>query len=843
MPRSAALCCALALAAPVAGAAQTANLAGRAAGRPAGIAVPKASVAGAEEPAGIEANPAALGFVERLSLQYFHEGRGGTDLAADGFWLATPLGRLVPALAMQWVRPAEGGGARFRKTTAGLAFSGSQVLSVAVAGNWFSSPSRDLDRLWTLDAGVTVRPWRHLSLGAAVLGLNDARLDGRPLPVRYDLGVATRFWRDRLTLSADLLLDDRGRNELAVSGGAVGLGAEIVDGLALWFQLQFPLRSGLAGADGTTFGQLAIGFDGAHGGVTLAGGGGAGAQRTWLAGARLSAERYRSPELGGAAIPVVDASRTLSRPRALLLGGDPDPYRTLLRRLREARDGPAPALVVQIDDLPLGQGRVEELRRLLLEVNGRKPVLAYLTGGGMKEYYLASAADLVLAPPAATLFPRGLAASGLFARDLLAKVGVGFDVVAIGRYKNAPDPLVRQEMSEAQREVTASVLDDLYQRQVRAIAASRGLAEARVRELIDTGVFSAEEAVAARLVDATAWPDELARHLGRRLGHGVGLTRSFDESPRRAAERWGPRRAVALVRVEGAIATGESRSDPFGALSLAGAETVARLLRQAAADREVVAVVLRVDSPGGDVLASDLVWREVRQARRAGKPVVASMGDLATSGGYLMAVAADALLAEPSTLTGSIGVFALKPDLSGLLGKVGVSATTFKRGEHADLFTLTRRWTDEERRLIERQVRSAYDLFLERVAEGRRLTRQQVETLAEGRVWTGAQAAERGLVDRLGSLDDAVGLARELAGYSPSDADVEVRFLDPPRSLLARLTGAGGALAAEEHPLASALRRLPEVRAASLLLALGPLVALPPEWLGLVELSASPGPP
>ena len=814
---------------------QTQSLQGRARGEPVGMAVPGTSVAGAEEPTALEVNPAGVGFVGDLTLQYFHEGRSGTGQAGDGFWLAAPIGPLVPAVAMQWLRPPSGGGSRFRKTTLGLALSG-RPGSLALAWNFYNSPDHEIDQLGSFDAGVTLRPWRHLSVGASALGLT-ARLGERRLPIRYDFGVATRLWRDTLTLSADLLTDDRARNDLTLNAAVLGMGVELGIGMALQFQLQFPLHSGQSGPAGANYAQLALSFNGAHVGITAAGGGGDGADRTWLLGARLSAQRYRSPTFRGSTVPELDLSESLSRARSLLSGGDRDRYGALLRRLAEMRDdGSLPALAVRIDSLPVGQGRIEELRRLLLDVKRKKPVAAYLVGGGMKEYYLASAASLVLAPPSAELFPNGLSTSSPFIRDGLAKVGVAFDVVAAGRYKNAPEALVRQDMSDAQREATDRVLDDLFARQVRGIAAARGLEETRVRELVDTGVFSAEQARAAKLIDAVAWPDEVEQALSDRLGRRVRVAPHWDRAEERSAQRWGPRPAVAVVRVEGALAMGKSRSGPFGFGGIAGSETIAKLVRRAAGEGNVVAIVLRVDSPGGDVLASDLIWREVMQARRAGKPVIASMGDLAASGGYLVSVAADAIVAEPSTLTGSIGVFALKPDISGLLGKIGVAAVILKRGQHADLESFTRRWTGEERKLVEKQVLAFYELFLSRVSEGRRLPREALDRIAGGQVWTGAQALERGLVDQLGSLEDAILLAKEKAGFSPG-ADLEVQPFEPERGFLDALTGGlvPSLAPSEGGPLSALVAQLPQLHAAALLLEMGPLVALPPGWIGIPD--------
>ena len=819
------LAAALLLVAPLAAEAQAVNLLNRVRAAPTGIAVPGVSIAGAEEPTAVQLNPAGTGFVDGFTLQYFHQGRSGTGLGEDGFWLTAPLGGLVPTLAMEWIRPQDGGGARFRKTTFGLAVPYLQTFSIGIGANFYASPDKPLDDLWSLDAGATWRPTRYLSLGAAVRGMN-AELAGRRLPIHYDLGLATRLWRDRLTFTGDLLSDDQARGDPRAQAVQLGGAVEVGLGFSLSLQWLLPLRS--ENGSYSSYPLFALTFDGAHGGFTSAGGAGRGSEDTWLVGARLSSQRYRDGGLVPRPTPLVDVARALARGRSLLFAGPRDRWGTLLRRLREARDDPrVPALALRIDDLPLGQARIEELRRLLLSIKAKKPVIAYLVGGGMKEYYLASAASTVLAPPSAELFPSGLSSTTPFLGEGLSRLGVAFDVVAIGRYKNAPDPLIRRDMSDAQREVTDRILDEVFARQVRAIASARGLDEARVRELIDVGIFNAEQALAAKLIDAMAWPDELDALASLRTGRRLGTSTAWDDAAPRAAQRWGPRPVVAVVRVEGTIASGKSRNEPLGG-GIAGAETVAQLVKRAASDRRVRAIVLRVDSPGGDGLASDLIWREVMQARRSGKPVVASMGDLAASGGYLVSVGADAIVAEPSTLTGSIGVFALKPDLSGLLGKLGVATVTSKRGRHADLQSLTRRWTDEERALVERQVRAFYDLFVGRVAEGRRLSREAVERVAQGQVWTGAQALERGLVDRLGTFEDAERLAAERAGLSPSDEPELVTF-EPDRDLFSGL--AGGLQLAEPNPLLEAATRLPELRALAALLELGPVVALPPGWV------------
>jgi protease-4 len=381
-------------------------------------------------------------------------------------------------------------------------------------------------------------------------------------------------------------------------------------------------------------------------------------------------------------------------------------------------------------------------------------------------------------------------------------------------------------MSEAQREAQDAVLDDTFGRVVTDLSHARDLGGPRVRELVDHAVLTSFEAKDSQLVDGICWPDELERIASERAGRKLRLG-DYRHEKTREAQRWGPRPVIAVVPLQGTIVTGRSRGGPVTG-QLAGADTIGREIRRAAEDRRVKAIVLRIDSPGGDALASDLLWREVAQARMK-KPVIASLGDAAASGGYLVAVAAGDLVAEPSTLTGSIGVFALKPDLSGLLGKLGVNVVTLRRGAKADLASPTRAWTPEERALLERQIQAFYAGFKARVAEGRRLSPEQVEEVAQGRVWTGAQAQARGLVDELGTLADAVALASRRAGLSAVDDPDVVRF-EPRRRFLENL--AQLASADEQSFVERVATALPEVRAAAVLLEMGEQVALPVEWLG-----------
>jgi protease-4 len=801
---------------------------------PAGLALPVLGAAGAEEATALSVNPAGIGLVGAPALHYQHQqatedgGAGG-----DGLYAAGLLGPVGPGLAVEWVRPAAGAGPSYRLTTFGLALSDGRVASLGVAWRWWSSPDAALEAMHAWDLGLTVRPARWLSLGASAQGL-DARLDGVRQPARYDLGLATRLAGDALTLSADLLADDADGSPFRAIQAAAGAQLELRSGLVLSAQVRWPLPEA-TGSERGLASLLALSWNAPQVGATV-GAASHDGDTSLLAGLRLSRERYRAAP-ARSEVPALDLGELLAPRRFLFLAlGEQDRYGALLERLEQARlDREVSAVLLEVDALPLGDGRVEELRAAVLRLRAEKPVLAYLTGGGTREYWLASAATAVAAPPGSSLTVNGLVRSQVYLRDGLARLGVAVEVARAGAYKAAPEPLTRSGPSDESRAMTAALLDDVSGRLRADLAASRRLAPERVAALLDQGLFTGAEAKEAGLVDELLWPDELEGWTRRRLGRtSAGLVPGWRPAPARTAQRWGAPPAIAVVRLEGTITAGRSRGEPLGDGGLAGAETVTRAIAAAAKDARVRAIVLRVESPGGDAHASELIWREVMLAR-ARKPVVVSMGDLAASGGYLAAVGADLIVAEPSTLTGSIGVFALKPDLSGVLEKLSLGRDVQQRGKTADVASLAKPWSPAERAAVERLIDATYRGFLQKVADGRKLPLAEVEALAGGRVWTGAQALERKLVDRLGGLPEAVALARQRAGV-PAGDEVELLWrggkepfdLESPAASLSALV----AEAAPPSPLLRAAAAVPELRTAALLLELGPVLALPVEWLG-----------
>jgi protease-4 len=750
-----------------------------------GSALPPTGAALADEVTAPEINPAGLAQVRGLGLIYIHERNLGIDSIDDSLFLGdTFFDVLGVGLSLQWIR--EQGRPSFRKTT--WAFSlGGRTLSLGLNYNLFSADeSEDIDHLSTWDAGLLVRPASFLSVGFAAKDFNGAHLSGTELPRRYDLGLGVRPFSDRITLGADLLVDDRGG--FSESRLAFTAWVEPFSGFLVLAGLDTGLNSSRVA------GQISIALNGPFFGATLASGADSDFDRSnHLIQLRASAERYRSLELPTAHWEVLDLDAHLHRRGAPLVSlfapSSRDPYLELLSTLSRMReDRHLAGVVVKVTPLDgLGQARIEELRSALSELRQHgKHLVAYFMEGGDSEYLVASAAERIYTVPQATFLVNGLSASAIFFATALNKLGVTVDVARVGAYKNAPDELTRSDMSPEQREVLDSYLDGAFARFLSAVEQARSLNEESLRATVDRGILSAQSAKEAGLVDDLLYPDELPSKL-EAIQHGaVSLSDHYPAEPD-WPRRWGERPKIAIVNIEGVIAEGKSRTDPFGMTRVAGAETIVKQLQSLLEDRRVAAVVIRIESGGGSGSASDLIWRAVRNVREH-KPVIVSMGDYAASGGYYIAMAGDEVLAEPSTLTGSIGVFALKPGFGPLLAKLGIHPQVLKRGDKADLFSLARSWTSGEQEAMQRYIDEFYNLFITRVAESRNLEKSKVDSIAQGRVWSGEAAQKIGLVDELGSLSDAIARAQRRAGLEGKEVEVEL------------LKGEGGVL---ELPFAS----------------------------------------
>ncbi len=441
-----------------------------------------------------------------------------------------------------------------------------------------------------------------------------------------------------------------------------------------------------------------------------------------------------------------------------------------------ADDRSVDSIVLHLEGVDWGWARIGELATALrtFQASGKR-VYASLDGGGEKEYVLASLADRVAMPPVSTLQLDGLSASAMFMQGTYEKLGIKPNFAHVGRFKSAVESYTRDSLSPDARIAMESLLDDTYGLLVDSIAVARELSPDSVRALIDGGPYTAREALQRGLLDtllAEADLDSLATHAGgERLGTG-SLLRYAEEGGGGSGEH------IALLVAEGEIISGKSRDNPFGGRAV-GDETLIEALRDIRTHKNIRAVVLRIDSPGGSGDASDAVWQEIRKLRRE-KPVIVSMGDVAASGGYYLACAGDVIVADPGTITGSIGVFGGKFNLLGLYRKLGLNVETITRGKHADMLSPFTDFTPEELERYQKSLEQFYTVFLSRVAEGRGMDPAVVDSIGQGRVWSGIAARQRGLVDTLGGLETAFDIARTRAKID-DDADIIVDVFPRPR--------------------------------------------------------------
>jgi protease-4 len=481
-------------------------------------------------------------------------------------------------------------------------------------------------------------------------------------------------------------------------------------------------------------------------------------------------------------------------PTLSLLGvGQDDPYLRLTQLLDGAiRDPDLKGVILKVNPLGGGLGKAMELRDAIARLrNAGKEVVAMVLQASDAEYLAIAGCTRIVAVPGAMFLVDGFSASPIFAGAAFDKLGVSWDVARVGAYKNAPDLFTKAEMSAEQKEVINAYLDLDVAQFEQAVARGRGLSAEKVRAAVAEGIKSPRRALELGLIDEVLGPAELEEKLPQ-LFPGARFDPYY--RPRSTRDpRWGGRPKIAVVPVLGDIAGGRSREDPIGLQRTAGAETFIRAIQQAEADPEVVAIVVRVDSGGGDGLASDLMYRAVAQARKK-KPVVASMGDVAASGGYYVAMGAEEIFAQPTTLTGSIGVFFLKPALKGLAERFGVNQQTVKRGELSGLLNMYEPWGPGEKAAAQKWVDSFYDDFITEVARSRKMDKAKVDEVARGRVWSGQDAERVGLVDQMGGLLEAIDWARARAGLKPSE-EVEISLVGEPKGLLAAAAGEEGVLA------------------------------------------------
>ena len=775
-----------------------------------GMTLPMTPLAGEHDARAVSANPGGLALIRgtELSLALDLENADVATTAGPGFGVfgATVIGgRLIPKFALgaglEWLAPARPQLAPdpnnpFRFT---LAFATNLTKAAGVGLSWHHFHSDGvLSGADTFDLGLSTRWGNHLAVGGTLRDVATNKLGGVPVQRRYELEALLR------PVGTDAL-------ELAL-GGRLGETRHDVDG---WAHVAARIARGVIVHAGVETRELHAIIDSNLTGRTEKDG------RDWRAtvGLELSFGGFgvsaygtglrddtggRHP-LGGT---LVLRSSTVGPPSVLGPSAHIERVEltgtiglreltSLVVRLRAiARDRTAKALVVTFDGASGGWATLEELRTEILGVKkAGKKVFAYLVTGTGKDYFVASAADKIYVDPAGGMRIVGMAGTTMYFRGAFDQLGVLPQFEKIAEYKSAPEQFTETGPTKAAADMHNAIFDSLYEKWVTEIATARRLTPAEVRALVDSGPYSAGDlAKDKKLVDEVAAPEKVAQLVATEMGVVLPVSTPPADRP----DRW-RRPGIAVIYVDGDITDGPSRSLPLIGRALAGSETLINAIVAARNDPQIGAIILRIDSPGGSALASELISREIF-ATRGVKPVLCSMSDVAASGGYFVAAGCELIYAEPMTITGSIGIFFGKFDVSGLAHKLGITTDTYTRGKRSDLESYFRPYTDEERGVLRDKLRYLYGRFIGAVAEGRAMTKDQVDAVGRGHVWTGAQAQPQKLVDRFGGLGDVIDEAKRRMKLSPSTRVQLYELPNLPPSLLSQIASMFGVSAEAQTP-------------------------------------------
>lgn len=519
------------------------------------------------------------------------------------------------------------------------------------------------------------------------------------------------------------------------------------------------------------------------------------------------AEKARSTKKVRLAHIVIEGALPESPGEMSLFGDLGVDLRKTIARIDKAADDKAIGGIVLVIETEIGRGKLNELRDCVKRTQSKgKKVFALLESAMGSQYQLAAACDEICIPESGEVLIPGIRAEISFYKDMLAKLGIEADMLHVGDYKGAAEPYTRDSLSEPVRKNMTALIDDLYDDMLSTIASDRDLRVEDVREAVDQGMIMADDAKERGLVDYVAYEDEFRAELADQynterlvfvmnyaktkidadLSGPMGMMKLFETAFSGSGSKDSESGSkIALIYCVGPIMSGESVTDIMGTSAM-GSETIVEALRKANRNKDVKAIVMRVDSPGGSALASDMIWR---QTQIIDKPIVVSMGDVAASGGYYISMGADRIFAEPGTVTGSIGVVGGKMALKGLYDLIGMDTETISRGKNSGILSTTEKWSPSERKLIETMMKTIYGQFTAKAAEGRDMELEELEKLAGGQVFTGREAKRNGLIDEVGTLRDAVQAAKRLAGLDP-DQKYELELLPEAKNPLEELFGA-----------------------------------------------------
>ena len=764
------------------------------------LSLPFPSVSHHYDSFALEANPASLAYLRSYSLHYLAEGQFADENGmGHGLFLAIPvIDGLALGAGLQFIDPP-GADNFWSKYTLSVGAGITRWLAVGASWHGFGSDNNQmLDEINSFDLGMTIRPFSFLSVGLSIRDVNTPNWGEESIDRTFALGTTVHLLNGRIDL--ETVLSYRSEPELSTS-----LIVEPLSGVRLWggLETEFSEISSIRAGLELNLDYIGLGFE-----ISLD------KSEDYKPGSflgylRVSGERHR---------PMVDydgfwVRYTLfddlpERGTEGILGPDKKSHLDFLLELEKiASDERINGVFINLRQPGISLAGLYEIRQELLAIRrAGKKVVIYLNGGKLPDVYLASAADLVFLNPAASLFMGGLRTELTYVTETLAKLGIKGEFVRMAEFKGFPEQFERINPSDPVKQMMELYLDDAFSLLIEEITSERTMDRDSLITIINNSPVTPPEAKATGLVDRVLYQDEVPEALRELLGYIPVMSDGYPK-PSLHNDDWSIKPIIAVVYVDGDIITGESSTNPITG-EMSGSDTFRKIMQIAREDSRVKAVVIRVSSPGGSAHASDLMNRQVILTKKR-KPVIVSMGSVAASGGYYVSANASAIYATPYTMTGSIGIFAGKADLSELFAMIGLHRHTISRGERTDLFTFNRAWSDEERAAMMAEITYLYELFVKQVAEGRKLTPEEVDGVARGRVWSGTQAADRGLVDKLAGLSVAIKDARLMAGLDP-DEDVLVLSL-PQQSVMARLSaeiGLSSEKSEEPGPLSAILSEL-----------------------------------
>ena len=702
-------------------------------------------------------NPAGFSFVSNLSLRI---GMAASDSTFEGF---DRLSIAFPRAGISGWWNDDYNMRRFTLSSGTYLFD--QIASFGAGYTWFDPTVKG--NPWSgkhfFTLGLTIRPVNWFSFGMVRRGGVD--LPGDDVEAVYRTGLAVRPFGNQFTLVCNFETETNFDNQY-FSGGVE---FRPLDGLTIRAE---------AGSN-----HLSLGLEAGFGTTSFTCGATTDEDYSYtVSRGDFTFSSEPGPNLltpSGRFVRFETGQADELRQRAFLSGIQPCFTETALLLDRIAFDRSVAGVIVDIKGSVGSPAQAEEIRSLLDRiVRSGKKVYVFLQNGSNTEYYVASCASRIWMHPCGQVSFIGLSSESFFLREFLDRIGIYPDLMHIGEYKSASDMLTRSDMSDAQRRVTKSLLESLQAELITGVANGRGLEPAQFHVIMNAGPYSADRAVTAGMVDGLCYLDEVERLAAEDFGSNF-TTVSLEEYASSIPEYndWGPDNHIAVVVATGLIMTGEGGSSfPFGRIM--GSESIYNILQTAASRTGVQAIVLRIDSPGGDALASDDIHHAVEKIRKQ-IPVIVSMGGVAASGGYYIACGADRIFADRMTITGSIGIISGKFSFGGLLDSIGINVEEVSTGPMASMYSFSRPFTDIERGRAFDLMEDGYNLFVETVASGRGMTFEEVDSIAQGRVWSGIDGVEIGIVDEIGGVVDAVHYAAGMTGMDPGE-EPDVRIYPTP---------------------------------------------------------------